>query len=63
LAGRGPAVVGPGEIARLAASGLTNRQVAERLVVSERTVENHLYRVFIKLGISGRDELASVLQP
>ncbi|MEQ1700701.1 MAG: LuxR C-terminal-related transcriptional regulator [Ilumatobacteraceae bacterium] len=50
------------EIAELAASGLANRQIAERLIVSERTVENHLYRIFIKLGISGRDELAAALQ-
>ena len=51
------------EIARLASDGLSNRQIAERLVVSERTVENHLYRIFIKLGISGRDQLASALTP
>jgi DNA-binding CsgD family transcriptional regulator len=49
------------EIATLAASGLSNRAIAERLVVSERTIENHLYRVFIKLGVSGRDQLSSAL--
>lgn len=49
------------EIASLAASGLTNRQIAQRAVVSERTVENHLYRVFIKLGVSSRDELAAAI--
>lgn len=40
---------------------MSNRAIAERLYVSERTVENHLYRVFIKLGITGRDQLASAL--
>lgn len=49
------------EIASLAASGLSNRQIAQRLVVSERTIENHLYRAFIKLGISSRDELAAAI--
>ncbi|MFN8037621.1 MAG: LuxR C-terminal-related transcriptional regulator [Acidimicrobiales bacterium] len=49
------------EVARLVAGGRTNREVAEALVISERTVENHLYRVFIKLGVSSRDELAGVL--
>lgn len=66
LAGRsgsGPLSAREQEIARLAAAGLSNRQIAERLVVSERTVENHLYRIFIKLGIGGRDELAGALPP
>ncbi len=49
------------EIASVAAQGMSNRAIAERLYVSERTVENHLYRVFIKLGITGRDQLASAL--
>jgi DNA-binding CsgD family transcriptional regulator len=42
---------------------LSNRQIARRAVVSERTVENHLYRAFIKLGISSRDELAAAIAP
>ena len=49
------------EIARLAAGHLSNRQIAEQLVVSERTVENHLYRIFIKLAVTGRDDLAAAL--
>lgn len=64
LAGRqgsGPLSAREHEIASLAAGGLSNRQIADQLIVSERTVENHLYRVFIKLGISSRDELAAAL--
>lgn len=49
------------QIARLAAGGLSNRQIAARLVVSERTVENHLYRCFTKLAVTGRDQLAHAL--
>lgn len=50
------------EIVTLAAGGLSNRQIAERLVVSVRTVEGHLYRACAKLGVSDRRELASVVQ-
>ncbi|MGH3933927.1 MAG: helix-turn-helix transcriptional regulator [Pseudonocardiaceae bacterium] len=50
------------EIVTLAAGGLSNRQIAQRLVVSVRTVENHLYRACAKLGISDRAELAALLQ-
>ncbi|WP_440710919.1 helix-turn-helix transcriptional regulator [Herbiconiux sp. YIM B11900] len=45
------------ELAGLAASGLSNREIAERLVLSVRTVETHLQRVYRKLGVRGRDEL------
>jgi DNA-binding CsgD family transcriptional regulator len=48
-------------IARLAASGLANPQIAERLVVSRSTVEWHLGNVYRKLG-AARQSLASVLQ-
>jgi DNA-binding CsgD family transcriptional regulator len=58
----GPLSAREHEIASLAAAGLSNRQIARRAVVSERTVENHLYRVFIKLGISSRDELAAAIE-
>lgn len=50
------------QIAQLAAEGLSNRSVAERLVLSERTVENHLHRVYRALGISGRAELGEALR-
>ncbi len=49
------------EVARLVADGLSNRDVAERLVVSERTVDNHVYRIFRKLGVGSRDEIAGLI--
>jgi DNA-binding NarL/FixJ family response regulator len=49
------------EIATLAAGGLSNRQIAERLVVSVRTVEGHLYRACAKLGVPDRAALAALL--
>ena len=49
------------EVARLAAGGLANREIAEQLVVSLRTVENHLHRAFAKLGVTNRAELADHL--
>ncbi len=49
------------EVAHLAASGLTNRQIAERLYLSHRTVGAHLYRVFPKLGVSSRAGLRDAL--
>ncbi|MFF2623922.1 helix-turn-helix transcriptional regulator [Oerskovia jenensis] len=49
------------EVARLVAQGLSNREVAERLVVSERTVDNHVYRIFRKLGVGARDDVARFL--
>jgi DNA-binding CsgD family transcriptional regulator len=45
------------EIAMLVAAGLPNRQIADRLSVSVRTVDGHLYRMFAKLGIERRDQL------
>jgi non-specific serine/threonine protein kinase len=46
------------EIAELVAGGLSNRQVATRLVISKRTVEAHVEHIFAKLGISSRVRLA-----
>lgn len=45
------------EIAGYAATGLSNREIADRLTVSIRTVENHLQRAYSKLGISTRSDL------
>ena len=49
------------EVATLAARGLTSREIAETIVVSTRTVENHLQRAYEKLGVSSRSELAAAL--
>ena len=49
------------EVAQLAASGLTNREIAARLYVSPRTVSTHLYRAFPKLGITSRAALRDAL--
>jgi DNA-binding CsgD family transcriptional regulator len=45
------------QVARMAAEGLSNRQIAERLYLSHRTVASHLYRIFPKLGITSRAQL------
>jgi DNA-binding NarL/FixJ family response regulator len=45
-------------VADLVAQGLTNKAVAEELYVSDRTVEGHLSRIYAKLGIRSRAELA-----
>jgi len=50
------------EIAAMAAQGISSREIAERLVVSVRTVDNHLYNIYSKLDVSGRDELAPILE-
>jgi DNA-binding CsgD family transcriptional regulator/tetratricopeptide (TPR) repeat protein len=49
------------EAALLAASGRSNREIAEQLVVSVRTVENRLQHVYGKLGVSSRSALADAL--
>ena len=46
------------EISRLVAEGMSNREVARALKISESTVKNSLFHVFEKLGISNRVELA-----
>lgn len=51
------------EIVRLAADGLTNREIGERLYLSPRTVGSHLYRSFPKLGVSSRSKLRDLLGP
>jgi DNA-binding NarL/FixJ family response regulator len=49
------------EVATLAARGLTNQQIADRLFVSVRTVHAHLRSAYAKLGVSSRGELGTVL--
>lgn len=61
------AVVGPKltrrelEVARLAASGRSNREIADALVVSVRTVESCVLRACRKLGVANRRDLAAVV--
>jgi DNA-binding NarL/FixJ family response regulator len=50
------------EIATLVASGWSNRQIAEHLVVSVRTVEGHLYRIYKQLGINEREQLVRLMR-
>ncbi|MFH9111531.1 AAA family ATPase [Streptomyces albus] len=50
------------QIVRLAALGLSNREVAEKLYLSPRTVSSHLYRAFPKLGITSRAQLRDVVE-
>lgn len=50
------------EIAELAVRRLSAAEIAERLVLSRRTVENHLQRIYAKLGVTGRAELADRLR-
>nr|WP_192830562.1 LuxR C-terminal-related transcriptional regulator [Mycobacterium sp. UM_NZ2] len=48
------------EIVMLIGAGLSNREIAERLTVSVRTVESHIYRAMLKTDTNGRDELAAL---
>ena len=45
----------------MAAEGLTNREIAQALFVTEKTVETHLGRAFSKLGVRSRKQLAEAL--
>jgi len=49
------------EVAEMAAAGLTSPEIAERLYLSSRTVENHLARAFTKLGVRSRTDLTAAL--
>ena len=61
----GPGALTPAEhrVAELAARGHGNREIAERLYVTQRTVETHLTHAFQKLDISSRADLAAALEP
>ncbi len=47
------------EVAQLVARGLTNKQIGEALFVSERTAENHVQHILVKLGFSNRSQIAA----
>ncbi|TMM34465.1 MAG: helix-turn-helix transcriptional regulator, partial [Actinobacteria bacterium] len=47
------------EIAELVAQGLRNKQIAARLVISQRTVESHVENIMVKLGFTTRSQIAS----
>ena len=51
------------QIAELAAAGLSNREIGERLFLSHRTIGSHLYRIFPKLGITARAQLRAAIEP
>ncbi|SEO54870.1 regulatory protein, luxR family [Actinacidiphila rubida] len=50
------------QIAELAASGLTNKKIAEKMAISHRTVGNHLYQIYPKLGVASRGGLRDALR-
>jgi non-specific serine/threonine protein kinase len=50
------------EIAVLVSDGLTNRQIADRLVISRRTVDSHLEHIRAKLAVSSRSEIGDQLK-
>nr|WP_276612406.1 helix-turn-helix transcriptional regulator [Kineococcus vitellinus] len=50
------------QVARLAAEGLSNKEIADRIYLSHRTVSSHLYKVFPKLGIANRHQLREALR-
>jgi DNA-binding NarL/FixJ family response regulator len=60
-----PSTLTPTEqrVAELAAGGLTNKRIAERLFMSPKTVEANLARVYAKLGIASRAELGARMVP
>jgi DNA-binding NarL/FixJ family response regulator len=49
------------EVAQLVAEGLTNREIGARLYLSEKTIETHLTRVFAKLGLRSRAQVAATV--
>ncbi|MER7930558.1 AAA family ATPase [Streptomyces sp. NPDC096057] len=59
--GKGALTAQEREIATLAATGLTNKQIAERLFLSHRTIGTHLYQIYPKLGIGSRAALRDAL--
>ena len=51
------------QIARMAAEGLSNREIGQQLYISYKTVGYHLNRMFPKLGITSRSQLHAAISP
>ena len=49
-------------IAELAATGMSNPEIAQRLFVTRKTIETHLTHIYMKLDLAGRHQLASALK-
>ena len=62
ITGRDALTTTEDRIARMAAEDMTNREIAQALFVTVKTVETHLGRAYRKLGISSRRELPRALQ-
>ncbi|OQD52010.1 hypothetical protein BM536_036865 [Streptomyces phaeoluteigriseus] len=50
------------QVVMLVAQGLSDREIADRLVISVRTAGNHLYRIYRKTGVCSRQELRQIAQ-
>jgi DNA-binding CsgD family transcriptional regulator len=61
ITGRDALTAGELRVARLAADGLTNREIAQALFITTKTAKAHLGRVYRKLGITRRGQLAIAL--
>jgi len=62
ISGREALTASEARVARMAADGMTNKQIAQALFVTYKTVDTHLYRAYHKLGISSRRELGEALR-
>ena len=62
ITGRDALTAGELRVAQLAAEGLTNRVIAQALFITTKTAKGHLSRVYRKLGVSRRDQLAGGLE-
>jgi DNA-binding NarL/FixJ family response regulator len=62
ISGRDALTASEARVAAMAAKGMSNKDIAQALFVTHKTVETHLSRTYMKLGIGSRRELASALQ-